>query len=451
MPDTDTLTDEIVATFGDETFDAKNPPAGMLRAVKFPTLMYVNKRTMDGRRIEKSGFDGGEFPHPFMFQFTFQPAHLGSNPVGRFDKINVLKSGKVEAFGWILDNDEGQRAALLIETKSQRGVSVDLGVSKYEVRWNEKTEKIEFDFLETTLTGVTGVAFPAFADAKAAFDDLNATDLAAAVAVLPDMLVWDVDDDESLNITASYATDDLAAAAGVGELVIPTLKAAHHQRPATDGLPFPLRVTTDGRVQGWVATWGQCHIGIDGKCITPPRSRTGYALFATRLAPFDDGEDRWVGPLVLGAKHAPGELDYEATAEYYGNACRAWADVTIGEDEHGIWVSGSVRPGTSEDDIRAGMLAAVSGHWKPYKGSMEMIAILSVNAPGFPVPRPRAGVAAAGVYDLTAAGVLEPELDASTMTSPEVAVLVKRVDALLSELENERARREAQEIAASLG
>ena len=72
------------------------------------------------------------------------------------------------------------------------------------------------------------------------------------------------------------------------------------------------------------------------------------------------------------------------------------ADVAVGNDAHGIWVAGSVRPGA--DPLRVYELQAagqVSGDWRRIGGQLRLVGLLAVNVPGFPVPKMRARVASA--------------------------------------------------------
>jgi hypothetical protein len=62
----------------------------------------------------------------------------------------------------------------------------------------------------------------------------------------------------------------------------------------------------------------------------------------------------------------------------------AAADVTAGEDDFGIWVAGALRPGLRAEDVRALMASDVSGDWRRIGGSLELVAVLAVNVPGFP-------------------------------------------------------------------
>src|SRR5699024_2810547 len=115
-------------------------------------------------------------------------------------------------------------------------------------------------------------------------------------------------------------------------------------------------------------------------------------LGATRV---DDGTDVPTGKITLGTGHAGGRLNATATLAHYENTGRVAADVSVGEDQYGIWFSGAVRPGVTDDDVRALRAAPISGDWRAIGGSLELVAALGVNMPGYPVPRP-AGLVASG-------------------------------------------------------
>jgi hypothetical protein len=97
-------------------------------------------------------------------------------------------------------------------------------------------------------------------------------------------------------------------------------------------------------------------------------------------------------------------------AAHYDNTCTAAAELAAGEDEHGIWVAGRVMPGLDDDARYKLEGAALSGDWRRIRGSMELLAALAVNAPGFPVPY-RALVAAGEPVALVAAGLPAPNPD----------------------------------------
>ncbi|UVF61641.1 hypothetical protein SEA_APUNK_20 [Gordonia phage APunk] len=152
----------------------------------------------------------------------------------------------------------------------------------------------------------------------------------------------------------------------------------------------PLQVTKDGRVFGHLAGWKTNHIGYS-KPTPPPRSATGYKYFHQGLAPTNEG-DLPVGYLTLGTGHA-GEGDAMSAAAHYDNTGSQVAQVRVGEDDHGIWLAGRVLPTTDDMQRQTLRRSSLSGDWRkirdPQTGrkSMELVAALSVNVPGFPIPR----------------------------------------------------------------
>lgn len=148
--------------------------------------------------------------------------------------------------------------------------------------------------------------------------------------------------------------------------------------------PTPLTVTDEGRIVGHLAVWGQCHIGHTNRCVEPPASITNYAHFLTGEILCEDGKRFPVGQITMNGNHAPHNLGAQATSAHYDNTALAAADVTAGEDAFGIWVSGSIRPDLHPNQIRGLMASDVSGDWRRIGGNLELVAILSVNVPGFP-------------------------------------------------------------------
>ena len=61
--------------------------------------------------------------------------------------------------------------------------------------------------------------------------------------------------------------------------------------------PTGLTVTSEGQLYGHAALWGTCHTGKPGRCVTPPRSRSGYAYFQTGITELQEGGAVRTGPL----------------------------------------------------------------------------------------------------------------------------------------------------------
>lgn len=169
-------------------------------------------------------------------------------------------------------------------------------------------------------------------------------------------------------------------------------------------LPTPITVTDDGRIYGHAAQWGSCHIGQEGVCVQPPHE-DAHPYYRTGEVACDDGSRVAVGQITVGTGHAPLHLGASPAAEHYDNTGAAVADVAVGNDAHGIWVAGAVRPGA--DPLKVYELQAagqVSGDWRRIGGSLRLVGLLAVNVPGFPVPKMRARVASGEPQALLAAG-----------------------------------------------
>lgn len=193
-----------------------------------------------------------------------------------------------------------------------------------------------------------------------------------------------------------------------GALVAAARPAEWFKNPGLTG-PTPLTVEDDGHVYGHVATWDVCHIADPegkGKCTLAPRSLTDYAYFKTGLVRTDEG-DVPVGHITMGTGHAGLRMNHVRAAAHYDNTGAVIADITVGEDEFGIWFSGALRPNVTDEEIDVLRAAALSGDWRGIRGNRELVAALAVNVPGFPIPRTALAASAdQGDYALVAAGVL---------------------------------------------
>ncbi len=209
----------------------------------------------------------------------------------------------------------------------------------------------------------------------------------------------------------------------------PALKpAAAFKDPGLTGpTPFTVDLET-GAVFGHLATWGVCHIGIQDVCTVAPHSSTDYAFFRTGAVMTDEGRIP-VGQITMGTGHASIKANAKSAVAHYDNTGTVVADVAAGEDAHGIWVAGLLRPGVTEDQAHALMAAALSGDWRRTAAGLELVAALAVNVPGFPVPRTSLSASAVeGQESLVAAGILahDEALTAGLLPSAdEIAGIVR--------------------------
>jgi hypothetical protein len=143
-------------------------------------------------------------------------------------------------------------------------------------------------------------------------------------------------------------------------------------------------------------------------CVTPPQEDS-HPYFMTGQVWCEDDTMTAVGQITLGTGHADLSLGHRAAAEHYDNTGVAVADVAVGNDAHGIWVAGSIRPGTSPErihELRAS--GQVSGDWRNIGGKLRLVGLLAVNVPGFPVPQLRTKYTLGQQLALVAAG--QPQL-----------------------------------------
>lgn len=190
--------------------------------------------------------------------------------------------------------------------------------------------------------------------------------------------------------------------------------------PQLDG-PTPVTVTPEGRVYGHIATWDTTHVGMPGKNVRPPRSRSDYGYFNTGAVEADDNGtlvDVSAGRLTLDTGHASLTSDATAAARHYDDTGTVVANVCAGEDAHGIWFSGVTAPGL--DDLKRHKLksSSVSGDWRPIDGSLELVAALMVNSGGFPIPRARVA-SAAELVPLVAAGIVPNPVQEDTVSETQ--------------------------------
>ena len=183
----------------------------------------------------------------------------------------------------------------------------------------------------------------------------------------------------------------------------------------------PLTIQSDGHIAGHIASWRDDHIGMNGR-VKAPRSKSNYAFFATGVLETAEGNMVNVGQITLTGGHASLEGSVAETVAHYDNTDSAVCDVAVGEDRHGIWVNGGLRPTVDDNQLRALRASSVSGDWRPINGSLEMVAVCAVNVPGFPIPRAR--VASGAVLALVAAGtgaLVELALHQDMTVADEVA------------------------------
>ena len=364
---------------------AEVTPAGGWRGPILP----VNTESGDGRVYlldDAATLDVRPLPLPLCAQDEIAEGHDGGRVVGRIDRVWV-EGNAVWGEGTfdLADPNAGEWARRLSEGYAG-WISADMDRTQYtQIARDDAGNEIDPQALATgevaegmpllrvsqwRLMGATLVSGPAFAEAKIAPADVSGP-------IEP--------------VTAALT------AAGI------VYKAADFADPKLSG-PTALTVDEAGHVVGHLALFDSCHIGFANECVSPPHSASSYRYFHQGIVSTDRG-DLPVGKLTLGTGHASLGQDAATAAAHYDNSGTAVCVVRAGEDEHGIWLAGRILPGTGDARLDEMRRCGVSGDWRSINGSLELVAALCVNVPGFPVPRTEA-LAASGAMALVAAGVV---------------------------------------------
>lgn len=280
------------------------------------------------------------------------------------------------------------------------------------------------DIIDGTLTIVPRAVNNA--DARLSSADIPAADKSRIQAIL-DRIQQRFDDDRDDDDDEDE--DQMRASVTAADSVVPVNPPAAWFEDPHLAAPTRIRVTPQGQVYGHLAQWNTCHRGIGNSCVLAPRSATNYAHFKTGTTLTADGILLPVGNLTFGGGHADTSLGYLAAAAHYDDAGTAVAQVNVGEDAFGIWVAGSMAPGTGEIDAQNLRSHPLSGDWRRTGGNLELIAALAVNTPGFPIEEPQFALNASGEQNsLIAAGVVLE--DATDNNATDFAKAQERVTAL---------------------
>lgn len=198
--------------------------------------------------------------------------------------------------------------------------------------------------------------------------------------------------------------------------------------------PTPWTVLASGQAYGHAALWETCHTGFlsseFNQCIKPPRSESGYAWFHTGSIETDDGAMVAAGVVTYGGTHAPTSMTLQAAAAHYDNTSHVGAYVRASNGRHGIWLAGAAKSDITPEGLRDLRANPPSGDWRPWKGSLEMIAALAVPVQGFPVPRAQLALSASGISALILPGVMEEDL-----VEPRSKEYMRRRHALTASIE----------------
>lgn len=346
--------------------DGEDTSSETFRVFKDQPIAFVGIETSDGRMLAKDiELSFRNFPLPVMWCEKSVGGHYESYTVGVVEGA-ALDGDTLRGSGYWLNDEHADDAFGAASHKVSRP-SVDLAATEWilTVDGKEISEEDWWDLPEDAhvvqtitkaeLIGFTMVATPAFGDTMIEFSPERETRDVAVVA---------------------------SAAAEFRPRVY---KAEHFSDPQLAG-PTEIHMREDGRIVGHLACFGTCHRSIQANCVIAPRSPSSYAQFLTSPSvALDNGTRQRVGRLTVGTGHAPDTLSGPVAMAHYDNTGTCFALVNVGEDAHGIWVSGVAAPWATAEQIEMGLAAPLSGDWRDFGQGLDLIAALAVNTPGFAV------------------------------------------------------------------
>lgn len=408
--------------------------------------------TNDGREAAPGAMSTRPLPLPFMYLTTKTYGHDGAQLGGSIENLvrdpdlanQLAEAGFLSlADGALLligegsyaDTPEGEELRGLINSQQLRFVSADTEILEAEEVYPMDGGDGILRMTRGNIIGATACPFPAFQQCVVAPASMSLFD--AATQGMQD-----------IPAPSTPEPAPVAIAAAGGPAIPPAAWFDDPHFGATDrddgrliedpdhpGYYYcPLTISADGRVFGHAAAWHRDHIGYTGQRMRAPHSTSDYANFCTGTVVVDrDGTQDVLrcGVITMNTGHAPTSgpnASMAAAKRHYDDTGAQFAHIDIGEDAHGIWYSGVLFADVSDDDLRAFRAGGVSGDWRPIGNSSELVALLAVNVPGFPCPRPRRSYRIEGEEEmelvLVAAGFVPPRDEMHEAVHHEVAAQV---------------------------
>lgn len=399
----------------------------------FEITFLEGEQSVDERMIDigATRFDRPT-PLPLMWTNEQSERHMGSVVVGKITSLTRVGTNQVVGRGKWDSSVAATEAKRMVEEGMMIYWSPDLGDVEDLIEVTAVDEEgyptaALYHVTDCVFCGGTMVPVQALNSAIIRNVGSDVADIAAAAVGGPDTIHFKSFTQNGITTGAhTHILDPIAASAKIELADLPSSK--FFEDPELSG-PTPLTITDDGRIFGHIATWDQCHIGREG-CLTAPHSASDYAYFRTGHVETAEGDQVATGVLTLGTGHADIKgLSANQVSAHYDNTGTGVADVAAGEDMFGIWVSGSVRPTVTSEQLAILKAAAPSGDWRTIAGNLELVAALMVNVPGFPVPQTQLLTASGECQALVAAGTAHM-VTLATQEKPESQRLEERIAVL---------------------
>ena len=137
-----------------------------------------------------------------------------------------------------------------------------------------------------------------------------------------------------------------------------------------------LQVMPEGRIYGYLIGRDPVRLA-NGELFSAPRSPSGYTRARQGRVTTMEGDE--VRVMLLGARGHPDD------DQAYADPDRARALVAVGDDEHGVWIAGSLVPGTTYGDVAEMRRCSLSGDWRATEHGTDLVGAGLVVVPAAPL------------------------------------------------------------------
>lgn len=342
-------------------------------------LARLGVPTGDKRIIAPGALTTRDLPLPLMWQRVSGDGHSGAVTVGAIEELTIdNESGMVTASGRFLD----------VRGSAEAQAQTDAGVTGPSI---DIFDDVDVKEVQTLIEA--GLARPDF---LRNMDDLEYAMTEDGMVVITNgriagATLVQIPAFAEVSISMDGETQDAPTLMASATVVRQKPPLAWFDQPDLDRLT-PVTISNTGRIFGHIAGRDTCHVGLPG-CVTPPMGYSTYANFHVSAEETAEGVMLPVGTLVAGPRHADPQLAFQAAQMHYDDVQARVAKVVVGEDEFGIWVAGWMLPDAKPEAVEIFKSSPVSGDWRWIGGQLELIAVCSVNTPGYPIPRARVAFA----------------------------------------------------------
>lgn len=373
---------------------------------KFRTMLApINASTGDGRRFQSGAIELAPVPFPFEWARAREGGHDGAVTIGAVQETAIMTVAQAITDGWV-SKEQAKGLPGKLEGVFAKGEMLDHASREDMPRLAEDVAEV-MTLIDAGTLGPSvdldsfeGVPVMEGSDTPVSYDELEAyweetgeepklelliTAGRVRAATLVSIPAFQ-ETSRPLELIAEVAAEGEAAADSTPVAALIASVAGQTARPAVADfareLDGPTPITYDqetGRVFGHIATWRTCHVGFEGVCITPPRDDEPEQYSRFNRYAVET-EDGIVWAGRLTVGGRHAGLNLNASqAMATHDGKTVVAYVRAYSDEHGIAVAGVLEPDLDATTWATLERRKVSGDWRETPDGLSLIEVLALS------------------------------------------------------------------------